>query len=114
MVCWIGISRSKFHNWRSRYGKVNEHNAWIPRDAWLTPAERQAILNYYQDHPLEGYRLVKMLSWVGATVLDPFNGAGTSGLACQKLDRKYIGIELSKKYCQISVDRWTGTKKVAA
>jgi transposase-like protein len=24
--------------------KVNEHNAWLPRDAWLTPAERQAIL----------------------------------------------------------------------
>ena len=56
LVHWIGISRSKFHDWRSRYGKINEHNAWIPRDAWLTAAERQAILNYYQDHPLEGYR----------------------------------------------------------
>lgn len=56
LVCWIGISRSKYHDWRSRYGKVNEHNAWIPRDAWLTPAERQAILDYYRDHPLEGYR----------------------------------------------------------
>jgi len=56
LVHWIGISRSKYHDWRSRYGKVNEHNAWIPRDAWLAPAERQAILNYYQDHPLEGYR----------------------------------------------------------
>jgi transposase InsO family protein len=56
MIHWIGITRSKFHDWRSRCGKVNEHNAPMPRDAWLTPAEREAILNYWRDHPLEGYR----------------------------------------------------------
>jgi len=56
MVKWIGIARSKFYDWRSRYGKVNEHNAWIPRDFWLTDWEKQAIINYYLDHPLEGYR----------------------------------------------------------
>ena len=56
MVQWTGISRSKFYNWQLRYGKVNEHNTWIPRDFWLTEAERQAIINYYTDNPLEGYR----------------------------------------------------------
>ena len=56
MVNWIGISRSKFYNWQSRYGKVNEHNAWIPRDFWLANIEKQAIVNYYHDNPLEGYR----------------------------------------------------------
>lgn len=56
MVNWIGISRSKFYDWRLRYGKVNEHNTWIPRDFWLTDAERQAIINYYADNTLEGYR----------------------------------------------------------
>ena len=56
MVNQTGISRSKFYNWRLRYGKVNEHNSWIPRDFWLTDAERQAIINYYGDNPLEGYR----------------------------------------------------------
>jgi putative transposase len=56
MVNWIGISRSKFYDWQLRYGKVNEHNAWIPRDFWLTDAERQAIINYYADNTLEGYR----------------------------------------------------------
>jgi putative transposase len=29
---------------------------WIPRDFWLTDAERQAIIDYYWDNPLEGYR----------------------------------------------------------
>jgi len=52
----IGIARSKYYDWKHRYGKVNEHNAWIPRDFWLTDFERQAIINYYHDNPLEGYR----------------------------------------------------------
>jgi putative transposase len=56
MVTWIGISRSKFYDWQARYGKVNEHNAWIPRDFWLTDDEKQAIIAYYHDNPLEGYR----------------------------------------------------------
>jgi len=33
-VSWIGVSRSKYYDWRDRYGKVNEHNGWIPRDFW--------------------------------------------------------------------------------
>jgi putative transposase len=56
MVNWVGISRSKFYDWQLRYGKVNEHNTWIPRDFWLTDAERQAIIDYYVNNSLEGYR----------------------------------------------------------
>ena len=52
----IGIARSKYYDWKHRYGKVNEHNAWIPRDFWLTDSEKQAIIDYYNDNPLEGYR----------------------------------------------------------
>ena len=53
---WLGIGASKFHDWRHRFGKVNEHNAWVPRDHWLEPAEKQAILDFHAGHPLEGYR----------------------------------------------------------
>ena len=56
MVKWIGIARSKYYHWRDRYGKVNEHNALIPRDFWLDDWEKQAIIAYYLDHPLDGYR----------------------------------------------------------
>ena len=52
----IGIGRSKYYDWRKRYGKVNEHNVLVPRDFWLTVDERQAIIDYYHDNPLEGYR----------------------------------------------------------
>jgi putative transposase len=50
------VGRSKFYNWITRYGKVNEHNAAIPRDFWLEPWEREAIIRFSTDNPLEGYR----------------------------------------------------------
>ncbi len=52
----IGIVRSKYYDWKERYGKVNEHNGLVPRDFWLTGCEKQAIVDYYKEHPLEGYR----------------------------------------------------------
>jgi len=56
LIKWIGIARSKYYHWRDRYGQVNEHNNWVPRDFWLTDLEKQAIIDYYLAHPLEGYR----------------------------------------------------------
>ncbi len=45
-----------FYRWQSRYGKVNEHKALIPRDFWLEEWEKQAIINFHVQYPLEGYR----------------------------------------------------------
>jgi transposase InsO family protein len=56
LIAWLGIGKSKFHDWRQRYGQVNEHNAWVPRDHWLEPEEKQAILDFHAQYPLEGYR----------------------------------------------------------
>jgi transposase InsO family protein len=56
LVGWIGIARGKYFDWRSRYGKANEHNGLVPRDHWIEPRERQAIIDYFDRHPLEGYR----------------------------------------------------------
>jgi putative transposase len=55
-IGWLGIAASKFHNWRTRYGLANEHNALVPRDWWLEPWEKTAVLAFHQTHPLEGYR----------------------------------------------------------
>jgi putative transposase len=55
-VPWIGITRSKYQDWVTRFGKVNEHNAWVPRDHWLTDEEKLRICNFARAHPLEGYR----------------------------------------------------------
>jgi putative transposase len=56
LVHWLGIAASKFYHWRSRYGHANEHNAHIPRDWWLEPWEKKAIVDFYFGHRLEGYR----------------------------------------------------------
>jgi putative transposase len=53
---WIGIGRSKYEDWRQRFGKVNEHNAWVPRDHWLTDDEKERLCAFARQHPLEGYR----------------------------------------------------------
>lgn len=55
-IPWLGIHKSKFYNWHARYGKVNEHNGKVPRDFWLDASEKQAILDFEQEHPDEGYR----------------------------------------------------------
>lgn len=52
----IGISSSKYYDWKDRYGMANEHNAWVPRDFWLEKWEREAIIGYYKIHKEEGYR----------------------------------------------------------
>ncbi len=55
-IPWLGVSASKFYDWRQRYGKLNEHNGWVPRDFWLEAWEKQAIVEFHDRYPLEGYR----------------------------------------------------------
>lgn len=56
LLRWVGITSSKYHDWKKRFGKVNEHNASVPRDHWLTDDEKTRIHTFARAHPLEGYR----------------------------------------------------------
>jgi DNA modification methylase len=47
----------------------------------------------------------------GDTVLDLFVGSGTTGLACKKLNRKFIGIDINPEYIEISKERIYGKRK---
>lgn len=42
----------------------------------------------------------------GDTVLDPFNGSGTTGVVCMKNERNYIGTELNPEYIELSLNRF--------
>lgn len=56
--------------------------------------------------PLEiPHRLIRMFSFFGETVLDPFSGTATTGVAALNNGRRYIGIETNPEYCSISSDR---------
>ncbi len=47
----------------------------------------------------------------GAVVLDPFIGSGTTAIACERLDRKWIGIEIEEKYCEVAAKRIENERK---
>jgi len=55
--------------------------------------------------------LVKLVSREGQVVLDPFMGSGTTGMACKRLDRDFIGIEMMPEYMEIAKARIDGVKK---
>jgi site-specific DNA-methyltransferase (adenine-specific) len=50
-------------------------------------------------------RLVRASTNKGDTILDPFMGSGTTGVACANLERNFIGIELDKEYFEIASNR---------
>jgi site-specific DNA-methyltransferase (adenine-specific) len=50
-------------------------------------------------------RCIRLSTWPGEIVLDPFAGSGTSLLAARQLGRRAIGIERSERYCELAVDR---------
>ena len=58
---WIGVGTSKFLDGKLRFGKVNEHHAWVPRNHWLTAEERERIVTFARQHPLDGYRRLTYL-----------------------------------------------------
>ena len=87
------IDADSFKNWV--YGK------------WVIGPERN--MKKY-DHPAMfpeelANRVLKLFSFKGDVVLDPFVGAGTTCLSAFKHQRLYLGIDISPKYCQITEDR---------
>jgi site-specific DNA-methyltransferase (adenine-specific) len=83
--------------------------------AWSSmskPAQmyRRRVVGYDKDHPTQ--KPVDLMEWcisqipeVARTILDPFMGSGTTGVAAVKLGRKFIGIEIEPKYFDIARKR---------
>ena len=56
LLGWIELSPRQYHRWQERFGQLNEHNALVPRDHWLEAWEKEAIVKFAREYPLEGYR----------------------------------------------------------
>ncbi|MDD5651747.1 MAG: site-specific DNA-methyltransferase [Candidatus Nanoarchaeia archaeon] len=71
---------------------------------WNYRAETQGLTQacYSLDIPTKA---IKMLTYKENVILDPFTGSGTTGVAAIKLNRNFIGFEISKKYSDIAKDR---------
>ena len=70
------------------------------------PIPSETVIGHPCPKPLAPFGwLVSAGTAVGATVLDPFMGSGTTGVACAQMGRKFIGIEREPKYFDIACRR---------
>jgi DNA modification methylase len=81
--------------------------AWA---SFKSPAKlyRRRVVGYDKQHPTQ--KPVELMEWclgflADGTILDPFAGSGTTGVACAKRGRKFIGIEIDPDYFDIMCDR---------
>lgn len=75
------------------------------KDIWFIPPE-----NKRNEHPAPfpieiPARLIKFYTYVNDIVLDPFVGIGTTARAAKDLKRRYVGIDISSKYCKVAEKR---------
>jgi site-specific DNA-methyltransferase (adenine-specific) len=86
------ITRDEFIEWTS--------------GIWSFSGESRKKIGHPAPFPLElPKRCIKLFSFVGDTVLDPFLGSGTTLLACALLNRRGIGVEIDRKYCELAKKR---------
>ena len=103
-ISWLGVARGKYYSWCQRYGKVNEHNGKIPRDHWLEDWEKQAIIDYHERFPLEGYRRLSFMmldeevaAASPSSVYRVLRGAGVLDRWNRKPSRKGTGFKQPSK-----------------
>ena len=71
--------------------------------------ERAAGMDNGKQHPTQ--KPVRLLEWClsfipeAQSIVDPYMGSGTTGVACANLGRKFIGIEIEEKYFDIACER---------
>lgn len=83
-----------------------EHQEWF-QQIWNLPGE--STRNHPAPYPPElAYRLVRMFSFAGDTVLDPFMGTGTTLLAAARCGRNSIGVEIEPTFVQMATKRLEG------
>jgi site-specific DNA-methyltransferase (adenine-specific) len=93
-VFWCGAGISKWNGGGAR--GIYVHNTNGPTRHGEHPTEKPVSLMR---------EIVSLFSNNGETILDPFMGSGTTGVACAKLGRKFIGIEIEPKYFDIACRR---------
>ncbi|MER0467825.1 site-specific DNA-methyltransferase [Bacillus cabrialesii subsp. cabrialesii] len=73
---------------------------------WTIAPESKKKTNHPAPYPEElCKRLIKMFSYVGDTVFDPFSGSGTTCVTAKKLNRNYLGFELNIEYVDLANER---------
>ena len=74
-----------------------------PGDVWSVPTQPFTEAHFAVMPQALAERAIMAGCKPGGTVLDPFSGSGTTGLAANKHGRKYVGIDLSRDYLDLSL-----------
>lgn len=73
---------------------------------WTFKGESRRKIGHPAPFPVElPYRCIELLSYEQDTILDPFMGSGSTLIAALRANRKGIGIDIEKKYCEIAKNR---------
>ncbi len=84
----------------------DQFKKWVYAKWDIAPEKNMKKYNHPAMFPEELVtRLLKLFSYQDDIVLDPFNGVGTTTLIAHKLERRYIGIDISKEYCNTAEKR---------
>ncbi len=82
-----------------------EWGAWGV-DLWEIPPAKGSVIGHEAPYPVElAYRCIRLNSFWGDVVLDPFMGSGSTALAAMKCGRKYIGYEMHEHYVKLIQSR---------
>lgn len=99
------------HEWKKIRGAAesditrDEFMEWT-NGLWTFSGESKKRVGHPAPFPVElPRRCIKLFSFIGDTVLDPFLGSGTTLIAASKNNRTGVGIELAEEYCTIARDR---------
>lgn len=95
--------------WLTKTPKTKLYNKDCLSDVWrVVPLHKRKDTNHIAVMP-EQIAQNCVTAVTPKIVLDPFMGSGTTGVACKKLGRDFIGIELDKDYYEIAVNRIANT-----
>ena len=78
---------------------AEQFKEWVVSRWSIAPERNMKVFNHPAMFPESlAERVIKLFSYKGDVVLDPFNGVGTTTLVAHKNDRKYLGIDISSEY----------------
>lgn len=81
------------------------------RSVWTFPAVNAKRIGHPAPFPLElPHRLIKLYSYEGDVILDPFCGSGTTAIAAAKNNRNYICYDIKEEYIELSKKRISNQK----
>jgi site-specific DNA-methyltransferase (adenine-specific) len=85
---------------------TSEEFTQLTKSIWTFPTGSARKVGHPAPFPVElPARLIRLYSWKGALVLDPFCGSGSTCVAASQLGRNWIGVDIDQHYVEIAEKR---------